>query len=493
MIRSAVPSARGRTLRTTSCWRTRTSSNTGASGSFGANRVQAAVRRLQGEPVPLGTAVRTTARSRPRRPRARATRALPSGSAAAGPAGEATGTDAVQARIRRADRSMISGGYGVLRLECQWGRSSSDVKRGTRHPSVAAGHTRRRLIPHNSDDVRARRPRTGAGGAARGGLRLGLALLPVGSTGGGGRAADGLREGLGRDGPLRRPFQPQDMAVRRHPAHRAREAAAPFRPGAGPGPLAGAARGPAPPPTPETVARHREDASAVRAALRSLPRRQREVVSLVFYHELTVDEAAAGPRPLRRQRAPALSPGQGRSARAPGRKRPRWLKTTTATASCGACSPLKDARIWNRLRRSGACGPRAGGRGDRGLERASRSPAVGVGLVALRVASPGHGARSRAADVRSVAEWKSPTDFLLATPGRGAAFDGPRSRRSGPPRAWPPRVPAETLEHPERRTVMNLPAFALLLAVVVPAPVAAEAPPAATIRSRATSCRRSWS
>ena len=49
---------------------------------------------------------------------------------------------------------------------------------------------------------------------------------------------------------------------------------------------------PLPPSTPETVARRREDASAVRAALRSLPRRQREVVSLVFYHELTVDEAA---------------------------------------------------------------------------------------------------------------------------------------------------------------------------------------------------------
>ena len=49
---------------------------------------------------------------------------------------------------------------------------------------------------------------------------------------------------------------------------------------------------PPPPSTPETVARHSEDVSAVRAALGSLPRRQREVVSLVFYHELTVDEAA---------------------------------------------------------------------------------------------------------------------------------------------------------------------------------------------------------
>ena len=49
---------------------------------------------------------------------------------------------------------------------------------------------------------------------------------------------------------------------------------------------------PSPPSTPETLARRSEDVSAVRAALCSLPRRQREVVSLVFYHELTVDEAA---------------------------------------------------------------------------------------------------------------------------------------------------------------------------------------------------------
>ncbi len=49
---------------------------------------------------------------------------------------------------------------------------------------------------------------------------------------------------------------------------------------------------PTPPSTPETIAIRRDDAAAVRDALRTLPRRQREVVTLVFYHELRVDEAA---------------------------------------------------------------------------------------------------------------------------------------------------------------------------------------------------------
>ncbi len=48
-----------------------------------------------------------------------------------------------------------------------------------------------------------------------------------------------------------------------------------------------------PPRTPEADAEQGERVTAVRAALHLLPRRQREVVSLVFYHELAVDEAAA--------------------------------------------------------------------------------------------------------------------------------------------------------------------------------------------------------
>ncbi len=53
------------------------------------------------------------------------------------------------------------------------------------------------------------------------------------------------------------------------------------------------AAGSAPPMSPEADAEQGERAAAVRAALRSLPRRQREVASLVFYNELAVDEAAA--------------------------------------------------------------------------------------------------------------------------------------------------------------------------------------------------------
>ena len=45
--------------------------------------------------------------------------------------------------------------------------------------------------------------------------------------------------------------------------------------------------------TPEEAAHGREERAAVRAALSSLPRRQREIVSLVFFDELSVDDAAS--------------------------------------------------------------------------------------------------------------------------------------------------------------------------------------------------------
>jgi RNA polymerase sigma-70 factor (ECF subfamily) len=47
-----------------------------------------------------------------------------------------------------------------------------------------------------------------------------------------------------------------------------------------------------PPPSPEARLGEAESGRALRAALRELPARQREVLHLVFYQEMTVDEAA---------------------------------------------------------------------------------------------------------------------------------------------------------------------------------------------------------
>jgi RNA polymerase sigma-70 factor (ECF subfamily) len=59
-----------------------------------------------------------------------------------------------------------------------------------------------------------------------------------------------------------------------------------------------------PPPSPETLLGEAESGHALRAALRRLPARQREVLHLVFYQEMTLDEAA---------RVLGISPGSART------------------------------------------------------------------------------------------------------------------------------------------------------------------------------------
>ena len=66
-------------------------------------------------------------------------------------------------------------------------------------------------------------------------------------------------------------------------------------------------------PTPEpAVQEHAEDTRRLVAALRKLARRQREVLELVFYHDMTVEEAGA---------AMQISVGSARVHYARGKKR----------------------------------------------------------------------------------------------------------------------------------------------------------------------------
>ena len=167
---------------------------------------------------------------------------------------------------------------------------------------------------------------------------------------------------------------------------RRRPAAAPLRPGPGAVALAGAAGRTVAPSTPETLARHSEDVSAVRAALRSLPRRQRDGREPRLLPRADRGRGGRGPCPLGRQRAPALPQGQGRAARAIERKRRRCLRTKTGI--CGAGSPPRGARIWRRRLRSRRvwAARSEAATADTSAPRGGRRP--GAGAAGSAVASP---------------------------------------------------------------------------------------------------------
>jgi RNA polymerase sigma-70 factor (ECF subfamily) len=73
---------------------------------------------------------------------------------------------------------------------------------------------------------------------------------------------------------------------------------------------------PDPPPDPEACARESEAAQMLRKALAKLPTRQREVLDMVFYHGLTVDETAG---------VLDITPGAARSHHERGKRRLRQL------------------------------------------------------------------------------------------------------------------------------------------------------------------------
>ena len=82
--------------------------------------------------------------------------------------------------------------------------------------------------------------------------------------------------------------------------------------------------GPDAPPTPEEIGARSEMQQRLVAALRKLADRQREVLELVFYHDMTLDDAANVMR---------VSPGAARTHYARGKARLRELLSEVAPES----------------------------------------------------------------------------------------------------------------------------------------------------------------
>src|SRR5262249_28180170 len=128
--------------------------------------------------------------------------------------------------------------------------------------------------------------------ASPGELRLGVGVLSLSASGGRGRVAVGVPQSFGWTSVLRRSVLGENLALRRHSQDGARCAAAALARGAVPRSMEPRQRGDAAGSGTEEAVGEHQRRNRVLQALAELPGRQREVLDLVFYHGMTIAEAA---------------------------------------------------------------------------------------------------------------------------------------------------------------------------------------------------------